>query len=75
MPIVETSDFERDFDRLLDAATREQVEISRHGRREYVLMSVEHHEWLKAAVRRAHRTADAAEVVVAAVERANMDAS
>jgi hypothetical protein len=37
-------------------------------------MSVDHHDWIVAAARRAHRTADAAPVVADAVRRAEMDA-
>jgi len=54
-------------------ARREPVEITRHGRREFVLMSAEHYDWLTAAAKRAHRTADAAPVVIDAVEQAEMD--
>jgi hypothetical protein len=36
-------------------------------------MSAEHYDWLKAAAQRTHRTADAAQVVIDAVERAEMD--
>ncbi len=50
-----------------------EVEITRHGRRELVLMSA-HYDWLLPAARRAHRTSDAAPVVVDAVRRAEMDA-
>lgn len=45
----------------------------RHGRREFVLMSAEHYDWLRAAAQRTHRTSTASEVVVAAVEKAEMD--
>jgi len=47
---------------------------TRHGRREFVLMSAVHYDWLTAAAKRRHRTADAAPVVIDAVERAEMDA-
>ncbi|WP_343717294.1 hypothetical protein [Inquilinus sp.] len=36
-------------------------------------MSAEHYDWLKAAAQRTHRTADRADVVLAAVQRAEMD--
>jgi prevent-host-death family protein len=52
--------------------TDDQIEITRHGRRELVLMSADHYDWLLAAARRTHRTADAATVVVEAVRRAEM---
>lgn len=66
-------EFQRKFGRFQHQAQREPVEITRHGRREFVLMSAEHYDWLKAAAQRTHRTVDAADVVVDAVERAEMD--
>jgi hypothetical protein len=36
-------------------------------------MSADHYDWLLAAAKRTHRTADAATVVVDAVRRAEMD--
>ena len=36
-------------------------------------MSAEHYDWLTAAAKRAYRTVDATEVVIDAVERAEMD--
>ena len=73
MPTVEALEFQRRFDKFQRQVQREPVEITRHGQREFVLMSAEHYDWLKAAARRRHRTADTAEVVRAAVERAEMD--
>jgi len=67
-------EFQRKFGEFQHQAQREPVEITRHGRRELVLMSAEHYDWLMAAARRTHRTADAAAVVVDAVRRAEMDA-
>lgn len=66
-------EFQRKFDQFQRQAQREPVEITRHGRREFVLMSAEHYDWLKAAAQRAHRTEAAAETVIAAVEKAEMD--
>ncbi len=66
-------EFQRNFGEYQHAAQREPVEITRHGRRELVLMSADHYDWLVAAARRSHRTAEAAEVVVDAVRRAEMD--
>jgi prevent-host-death family protein len=66
-------EFQRKFGEAQHQAQREPVEITRHGRREFVLMSAEHYDWLTAAAKRAHRTADAAAVVIDAVERAEMD--
>jgi len=73
MPTVETLEFQRRFGKYQHQAQREPVEITRHGRREFVLMSAEHYDWLKAAARRTHRTVDTTDVVLAAMERAVMD--
>jgi prevent-host-death family protein len=66
-------EFQRKFGEFQHEARREPVEITRHGRRELVLMSADHYDWLVAAARRSHRTAHAAAVVVDAVRRAEMD--
>lgn len=66
-------EFQRKFRDFQHQAQREPVEITRHGRRELVLMSADHYDWLVAAARRTHRTADAAPVVADAVRGAEMD--
>lgn len=66
-------EFQRKFGAFQHQARREPVEITRHGRRELVLMSAEHYDWLRAAAQRTHRTADAVDVVIDAVERSEMD--
>jgi prevent-host-death family protein len=66
-------EFQRNFGEFQHRARREPVEITRHGRRELVLMSADHYDWLVAAARRSFRTVDAASVVVDAVRRAEMD--
>jgi len=66
-------EFQRKFGEYQHQARKAPVEITRHGRREFVLMSAEHYDWLKAAAKRAHRTEDASAVVLDAVERAEMD--
>jgi prevent-host-death family protein len=66
-------EFQRKFGEFQHQAQREPVEISRHGRRELVLLSADHYDWLVATARRTHRTAEAAAVVVDAVRRAEMD--
>src|SRR5258707_14265679 len=73
--MVQTSalEFQRKFGEFQHQAQREPVEITRHGRREFVLMSAEHYDWLTAAAKRTHRTIDAIQVVIDAVERAEMD--
>jgi prevent-host-death family protein len=76
IPMVKTTalEFQRKFGEFQHQAQREPVEITRHGRREFVLMSAEQYDWLTAAAKRTHRTADATSVVLDAVERAEMDA-
>ena len=66
-------EFQRNFGEYQHAARREPVEITRHGRRELVLMSADHYDWLVAAARRTHRTMEATDVVVDAVRRAERD--
>jgi prevent-host-death family protein len=66
-------EFQRNFGALQNQARREPVEITRHGRRELVLMSADHYDWLTAAARRTYRTADAPTVVIDAVRGADMD--
>ncbi|WP_395677382.1 type II toxin-antitoxin system prevent-host-death family antitoxin [Inquilinus sp.] len=73
MAKVGALEFQRKFGEFQHQAQREPVEITRHGRREFVLMSAEHYDWLKAAAQRTHRTADALDVAINAVERAEMD--
>ncbi|PKA43174.1 type II toxin-antitoxin system prevent-host-death family antitoxin [Rhizobium sullae] len=66
-------EFQRKIGEFQHQAQREPIEITRHGRRELVLMSAEHYDWLRAAAKRTHRTADAFSIVIDAVERAQMD--
>ncbi|WP_353430122.1 type II toxin-antitoxin system prevent-host-death family antitoxin [Paracoccus denitrificans] len=74
MPTVDSVIFHRRPEEFLHQARRGPVEITRHGRREFVLMHADHYDWLRAAAQRRHRTAEAADVVIDAVERAEMDA-
>ena len=74
MPTVSALEFQRKFGRFQHEAQREPVEITRHGRREFVLMSAEQYDWLRASAQRSHRTdAAAADMVIDVVERAEMD--
>lgn len=66
-------EFQRRFGEFQHQAQREPVEITRHGRREFVLMSADHYDWLLAASKRTHRTVETPDVVLEAVERATMD--
>jgi prevent-host-death family protein len=73
MSQVTSLEFQRKFGEVQHRAQREPVEITKHGRREFVLMSADHYDWLKAAAQRTHRTTDALSVVIDAVEQADMD--
>jgi prevent-host-death family protein len=66
-------EFQRKLGEFQHKAQREPVVITRRGRREFVLMSAEHYDWLTAAAQRSHLTEDAVPAVVAAVENAEMD--
>lgn len=65
-------EFQRKFGEFQHQAQREPVEITRHGRREFVLMSAEQYDWLTAAAKRTHLTSDATSVIIDAVERSEM---
>ncbi|MEO8668790.1 MAG: type II toxin-antitoxin system prevent-host-death family antitoxin [Bauldia sp.] len=67
-------EFQRKLGEFQSRAQREPVEITRHGRRELVLMSADHYDWLTAAAKRTYRTNEALPIVIDAVERAEMDA-
>jgi prevent-host-death family protein len=66
-------EFQRRFGDFQHQAQREPVEITRHGRREFVLMSADHYDWLTAAAKRTHRTSEIPDVVLEAITRAEMD--
>lgn len=65
-------EFQRKFGEYQHRAQKEPVEITRHGRREFVLMSSDHYDWLVAAAKRSHRTVDAPRIVADAVRDARM---
>lgn len=73
MPLIGSLEFQRNVGKFLQQAQCEPVEIARYGRRAFVLMSADHCDWLKAAAQQTHRTVDAADVIIDAVERAEMD--
>jgi prevent-host-death family protein len=73
MAQITALEFQRNFGEFQHQARREPVEITRHGRRELVLMSADHYDWLTAAAKRTHKTADASDVVLDAISRAEMD--
>lgn len=62
----------RNLATFLQRARFEPIEITRHGRRAFVLVSADHFDWMQAAGQRAYRTCDAAAVVMDAVERETM---
>jgi hypothetical protein len=57
------------------ASKRKIGAFTRQARCARVLRSADQHDWLTAASRRGHRTADASSVVADAVARAEMDRS
>jgi prevent-host-death family protein len=66
------AEFRRRFHEFKQKARHEPLEITKYGRREFVLMSADHYDWLVAAARRTHRTGEAVPVVVDAVRRASL---
>jgi prevent-host-death family protein len=65
--------FQRNFGEYQHQARREPVEITRHGRRELVLMSAERYDWLIAAAKRSHAVEDLPDTIIDAVRTAKMD--
>lgn len=65
--------FQRNFGEYLHHARREPVEITRHGRRELVLMSAARYDWLIAAAKCSHPVEDLPEPIIQAVRSAKMD--
>jgi prevent-host-death family protein len=65
--------FQRNFGEYQHKAQREPVEITRHGRRELVLMSAERYDWLMAAAKRSHAIEDLPNTILEAVRSAKMD--
>jgi len=66
-------EFQRRFGEYQHQARKGPVEITRHGRRELVLLSADHYDWLVAAAQRSHLTPDATDVVIEAVAQSEMD--
>jgi prevent-host-death family protein len=60
MTKVSSLEFQRQVDKFLHEAQRGPIEITHHGRRDLVLLSAEYFDWLNAAAKRAHATADGA---------------
>ena len=75
MQLVSARDFQRKIGEFQHRAKREPVGITVHGRRDMVLMSADHYDWLEAAATRTHRTINVSPIVLDAVMRAEMDAA
>lgn len=73
MSMTTSVEFKRRFEDFQNEARHEPVEITSDGQRNLVLMSAEHYDWMTAAARRTHRTEDLPDVIVKAVEMAEMD--
>ncbi|MBL6938766.1 MAG: type II toxin-antitoxin system prevent-host-death family antitoxin [Alphaproteobacteria bacterium] len=64
--------FQRRVGEIQHMARKEPVEITRHGRREFVLMSAEEYDWMRAVMKRSFRTEESPEFIVEAVRKAKM---
>jgi prevent-host-death family protein len=66
-------EFQRNIGEYQDKARRGLVEITRHGRRDLVLMSAEHYDWLQAALKRSFRAEETPDFILEAIKRSRMD--
>ena len=73
MATTTAREYQRKLGEFQDQARKEPVEITRHGRRDLIVMSAERYDWLRAAVKRAHRTEDLPETIIDAIRRAEVD--
>ena len=60
MPTTTSLEFQRKFGQYLNECHRKPVEITRHGRREFVLMSASQYDELLSAAQRRGKTVEAA---------------
>lgn len=60
MPTTTSLEFQRKFGQYLNESHREPVEITRHGRREFVLMSAAQYDELRLAAQRSCKAVEAA---------------
>ncbi|MDH1271320.1 type II toxin-antitoxin system prevent-host-death family antitoxin [Rhizobium pusense] len=60
MPTTTSLEFQRKFGQYLNESHREPVEITRHGRREFVLMSAAQYDELLADAQRSGKAVEAA---------------
>jgi len=65
-------EFQRNVGEFQHHAQKEPVEITRHGRREFVLMSAEQYDWMRAVMKRSHRTEETPKFIIEAVRRAKV---
>jgi prevent-host-death family protein len=72
MAVTTILKFRREFEALLRYARCGPIEITRDGRRAFVLMSAERYDWVRAAGRRAYRTTNATTVAINSMELAEM---
>jgi hypothetical protein len=69
---ISITEFLNRFDQIVEQARAVPIKIENNGKRELILMSASHHDWLVAAARRGGRTADAPDFVIEAVRNASM---
>lgn len=72
MSTVSAFEFQRRYCRFQHVAQREPAETTLHGCREFVLLSAEQFDWLRASAQRSHRADAAADALIDDVERAEM---
>ncbi|MCW2247772.1 MULTISPECIES: type II toxin-antitoxin system prevent-host-death family antitoxin [Alphaproteobacteria] len=60
MPTTTSLEFQRKFGQYLNESHREPVEITRHGRREFVLMSAAQYDELLSAAQRSGKAVETA---------------
>lgn len=60
MPTTTSLEFQRKFGQYLNESHREPVEITRHGRREFVLMSAAQYDELLSAAQRSSKAVETA---------------
>lgn len=60
MPTTTSLEFQRKFGQYLNESHREPVEITRHGRREFVLMSAAQYDELLSVAQRSGKAVEAA---------------
>jgi prevent-host-death family protein len=72
MATMTAREAQRNFGEVEQRASKEPLEITRHGRRHLVVLTAEQYDWMRAAAKRSHRTEDLPETIVDAVRRAKM---